>query len=115
MFASLKFNKPFGNTKIYHKNRLPFFAKTHAPVVWLHVSMQPALAVHVLQSRNHLIGQKQGSLYAKLTITIVKQGLQARTKQIHHHCVIVTIKTKPAHLWYAFSTGQKLVYSVLLV
>jgi hypothetical protein len=50
----------------------------------------------------HLISKEQDSFETELAIAQVKQVFQARTEQIHHHDIVITLHTKP---FYAARNG----------
>lgn len=89
--------------------------KPHHEVVWLDVSVQEVLCVHVLHATNlksndcqlrsgcreygikanHLIGKQKHCLHCKLSRAEIQEIFQTRPKQLHHHHIVITLDSEP--------------------
>ena len=74
------------------------FSESHQKVIRLYIAMDETFTMHVLDPGHELIRQHQHRLQAQLSVTKVEQILQARSEQIHHHDVIITLHAVPSHV-----------------
>ncbi len=54
--------------------------------------------MYVFNALNHLVGKHENSLQGELALAVIKEILQAGTKQIHDHYRIITFNTEPMDL-----------------
>ena len=73
--------------------------------------MNERFSVDVLNARNELVGEQKDGLQGELPIAEVEQVLQARSKKIQDHSIIVTFCAEPTDKGDANSTSKGLVDS----
>ena len=82
----------------------------HQEVVRLHVAVDEVLVVHVLDARDHLVGEHQDGLLGELAPAEVEQVLEARPEQLHHeHVVVAFVRPEPLDARHADTAGQDAV------
>lgn len=58
----------------------------------------------------HLICKHENSLQGEFSLAIVEQILQTWTKQVNNHNIVVSLNSKPMHIWdsnFKLSINQK--------
>jgi len=83
-------------TKINDVDLISTLANAHQKVVGLDITVDERFGVNVLNTRNKLIGKKQDRLQREFPIAEVEQVLQAGTKKIEYHGIVVTFSSEPA-------------------
>ena len=89
----------FGEAEVYDVNdviRLLLW-NSNQEVVWLDISVEKVIVVQELYPLQDLISYHQYCLQGELSFAECEQILQTLTKQVHHHCVVVSFHSKPMH------------------
>ena len=97
MKVSLGVTVLLGQAKINHIDLVSPLANAHQEVVRLDVPVDERLGMNVLNPRDELIRQQEDGLQGEFAIAKVEEILQARSKQIEHHRIVVTFGSKPTH------------------
>lgn len=84
-----------GQAEVNDIDLVSTLADAHQEVVWLDVTMDEGLGVDVLNTRDELICQEQYRLQGKFPIAEVEEVLQAGTKKVEDHGIIVTLGAEP--------------------
>lgn len=109
MEVSLGVTVLLGETKVDHVDLIATFANAHQKVVRLDITVDEGLGVDVLDARNELVCQEKNSLQGEFAVAEVEEILQARSKEIHHHGVVVTLGSIPADKGNPNSSSKRLV------
>jgi hypothetical protein len=71
--------------------------------------------VDVFDARNQLVGEQEHRLERELAVAEVEQVLQAGSKEVENHGVVVALCTKPANERDADAAGERLVDASLIL
>jgi hypothetical protein len=86
-----------GQTEIDNVDLVTTLSDAHEEVVRLDITVDEGLGVDVLDTRDELICEEQGSLQRELAVAEVEQVLQTRSEEIQNHGIVVTLGSEPAH------------------
>lgn len=103
-----------GQTEVNHVDLVPTFSDAHQEIVGLNVTMDKGLGMNVFNAGDELIGQQKHRLQGKLAVAKVEQILQAGSKKIQDHGIVITFGPKPAHKWNANPSSKRLVDTGLI-
>ena len=79
----------------------------HQEVVRLHVAVDEVFVVHVLDARDHLVGEHEDGLLRELAPAEVEQVLEAGTEQLHHeHVVVAFVGPEPLDARHADAASE---------
>lgn len=81
----------------------------HQEVVRFDVAVDEGLGMDVLDTGDELIGQQQNCLHREFAVAKVEEILQAGSKEVENHGIVVTLGTEPTNKWDADSASQGLV------
>jgi hypothetical protein len=100
-----------GQTKINDIDLIASLSNAHEEVVGLNVSVDEGLGVNVLDTGDELIGKKQDSLEGEFAVAKVEQVLQAGSKQVENHGIVITLGPEPAYEGDSDTSGKGFVDS----
>jgi hypothetical protein len=103
-----------GQAEIDNIDLVTTLSNTHEEVVGLDITVDKALGVDVLNSRNKLVGKEKHGLQGELSVAEVEQILQTGSKQIENHSIVVALCSEPADKWDADTTSKGFVYASLI-
>lgn len=95
-----------GQTKVNHVDLIATLANSHQEVVGLDVTMNEGLGMDILDAGDELIRKKQNRLQGELPVAEVEEVLQARSKKVKNHRIVVTLGTEPANERDADTSGK---------
>ena len=104
-----------GQTEIDDVNLVATLADAHEEVVWLDVTVDERLRVDVLNTGNELIGEQKNGLQRELAVAEVKEILQAGSKKIKDHGIVVTFSAEPANERDPDTASKRLVDTGLIL
>lgn len=99
----------FGQTEINDIDLVASFPNTHQEVVGLDISVNEALGVDIFDTRDELIGEQEDSFQGELAVAEVEKVLQAGTKKINYHGIVVTLGSEPTDKGNANSARKRLI------
>jgi len=97
VFCGFKVDVPLRQPKIDDVDAVAAIPNAYQEVVRLDVSVYDATLVHVLQQSHHLLPDHQNSPQAERAAALVELVLQRRSKHIHHHDVVLALRSDPPH------------------
>jgi hypothetical protein len=112
--VSLRVTIFLSKTEINDVDLVTTLANTHKEVVRLDITMDEGLGMNVLNARDELIGQQQHRLQWKLPVAEVEEILQAGSKEIKNHGIVITFGSKPADKRDSNTTSEGLVDTCLV-
>lgn len=98
-----------GQAEINDVDLIAALADAHEEVIGLNVAVNERLGVDVLDTRDELVGQQKDRLQRELAVAEVEEILQAGSKKIEHHGIVVTLSAEPANEGNSYAAGQRLV------
>ena len=96
-------------TKVNHIDLVSTLANAHEEVVRLDIAVDEGLGMDVFDAGDKLISEEQHRLEGEFAVAEVEQILQARSKKIKDHCVVITLGSEPAHERNPNAASQRLV------
>ena len=84
-----------GQSEVDDIDLVSTLSDTHQEVVGLDITVNEGFGMDVLDPGDKLVSQEEDCLQREFAVAEVKQILQARSKQIQHHGIVVTLGTKP--------------------
>ena len=114
MKVSLGVTVLLGQSEVDDINLVASLANTHQEVVRLDITVDERFGVDVLDAGDKLICEEQDSLEGELAIAEVEKILQARSEEIKHHGIIVTLGSKPADEGNPDTSSEGLVDTSLI-
>ena len=103
----------FAQTEIDDVDDVRLLSQTDHKVVGFHVAMNVVLAVEILQSENQFLRNHAHCLQGEAPVAVVKQVLQTRSQQLHHHHVEITLHAIIVHGRNTHSALQLTIHLVL--
>ena len=98
-----------GQPEINHVDLIAPLANAHQEVVGLDVTVDEALGVDVLDTRDELVGKEKHGLKRELAVAEVEEVLERWTEQIEHHGIVVTLCAEPSYERDADAAGEGFV------
>jgi len=95
-----------GQTKVNNVDLIATLANSHQEIVGLDVTMNEGLGMDILDAGDQLIREKQNCLQGELPVAEVEKVLQARSKKVKDHRIVVTLGPKPANERDADTSGE---------
>jgi len=95
-----------GQAKVNNIDLVPTLANAHQEVIRLDIAVDEGFGMDVLNPGDELIGEEENRLQGKFAVAKVEQVLQAGTKKVENHGIVVTFRTEPANKGDANSSGQ---------
>ena len=96
-------------TEINNVDLVAALADTHEEVVRLDITVDEGLGVNVLNARDQLISEEKDGLQGEFSVAEVEEVLQAGSKKIEDHGIVVTLGTEPADKGDTDTTSKGLV------
>lgn len=97
MEMSLGISVFLSQTKINDIDLIAPLANAHEEIIRFDITMDKRFGVNILDSGDQLVGEQQDGFQREFAVAEVEEVFQARTKEIEHHRVVVTLGTKPAN------------------
>lgn len=92
-------------TKVDDIDLVSAFANAHQEVVGLDITMDEGFGVDVLDTGDELVGQEEDGLEGEFAVAEVEEILQAGTKEVKYHCVVIALGSEPANKRNANTAG----------
>lgn len=70
--------------------------------------------MNILDAGDELIGQQKDGLERELAVAEIEQILQAGAEKIQHHCIVITLGTKPTNEGNADTASKGLIDAGLI-
>lgn len=96
-------------TEINNVDLVAPLANPHQEIVRLDVTVDEALGVDVLDTRDELIGEQQHGLEGEFAVAEVEEVFQGRAEQVQDHGVVVAFCAEPADEGNADAAGEGFV------
>lgn len=101
-------------TEVDDVDLVPTLSNAHQEIVRFDVTMDKGLGMNVFNAGNELIGQQKDRLQGEFAIAKVEQILQARSKEIQDHGVVITFCAKPTHKRNADPSSKRFIDTSLI-
>ena len=86
----------FGEAKTDDVDLGAYFAHSDQEAIRLNISVDKELGVNILDPGDKLICNEQDSLQRESAVTVLEEILQARSKEVQNHHVVITFCAEPA-------------------
>lgn len=104
-----------GQAKINDIDLVPPLSDAHQEIVGLDVAMNERLGMNVLDAGDQLIGEQQHRFQRELAVAEIEKILQARTEQVEHHGIVITLGAKPTDEGNANASRERFVDTGLIL
>lgn len=112
---SLRVTVLLGKTEINDIDLVTTFTNSHEEVVRLDITVDKRFGMNVLNTGDELISQQQNRLQRELAVAEVEKILQAGSKEIKNHGIVITFSSEPTDKWDANTTCKGLIDACLIL
>ena len=86
-----------GESEINDIDLVSTLPNTHQKVIWLDVAVDKRFSMNVFNAGNQLVREKQHCLQGKFAVAEIEQILQAGSKKIEYHSIVITFGSEPTN------------------